>query len=63
LEVSGKAGEAQATINRADTDHLWPAWVTGIWLIVLTFDAFKVYGERPITDQRISKEIRRMQGR
>ncbi len=51
-----------ATINRADTDHLWPAWVTGIWLVILVIDAFKVYGERPISDQQISKEMRRMQG-
>ena len=52
-----------ATINRTDTDHLWRAWVTGIWLIVLMFVAFKMYGERPISDQRISEEVRRMQGR
>ncbi len=51
-----------ATINGADTDHLWPAWVTGIWLVILVIDAFKVYGERPISDQQISKEMRRMQG-
>ncbi len=49
-------------ITSANTHNLWPAWVTGIWLVILVIDAFKVYGERPISDQQISKEIRRMQG-
>ena len=46
----------------ADTDDLWPAWVSGIWLVILVLDAFKVYGERPISDQQIEKEIRRISG-
>lgn len=47
-------------VDGADTDDLWPAWVTGIWLVVLVLDAFKVYGERPISDQQIEEEVRRM---
>lgn len=49
-------------IDGADTDDLWPAWVSGIWLVILVVDAFKVYGERPISDQRIEEEMRRIQG-
>lgn len=47
-------------IDGADTDDIWPAWVSGIWLVILLLDAFKVYGERPISDQRIEEEVRRM---
>jgi hypothetical protein len=47
-------------VNGADTDDIWPAWVSGIWLVILLLDAFKVYGERPISDQQIQKEMRRM---
>jgi 2TM domain len=49
-------------VDDADTDDLWPAWVTGIWLVILVLDAFKVYGERPISDQQIDKEMRRIKG-
>jgi hypothetical protein len=49
-------------IDGADTDDIWPAWVSGIWLVILLLDAFKVYGERPISDQRIEEEVRRMKG-
>jgi hypothetical protein len=51
-----------AVPDGADTDDLWPAWVTGIWLIILLLDAYKVYGQRPISDQRIEEEMRRMKG-
>ena len=50
-------------IDGANTDDLWPAWVTGIWLAILLLDAVKIYGERPITDQRIQEEMRRIEGR
>lgn len=46
----------------ANPHNLWPAWVTGIWFVILVFDAYKVYGERPISDQQISREVRRIQG-
>jgi hypothetical protein len=46
----------------ADTDSLWPLWFTGIWGVLVVIDAFRVYGERPISDQQISKEMRRLQG-
>ena len=49
-------------VDDADTDDLWPAWVTGIWLVVLVLEAFKVYGERPISAQQIEREMRRIQG-
>ena len=47
-------------IDGGNTDDLWPAWVTGIWSAILVLDAFKVYGERPITDQQIESEIARL---
>jgi hypothetical protein len=50
-------------VDEADTDDLWPAWVTGIWLVILVLDAFKVYGERPISHRQIEEEMRRMRRR
>ena len=47
-------------IDGANTHDLWPAWVTGIWLVILLLDAHKVYKERPISDQQIQEEMRRM---
>ncbi len=47
-------------IDGANTDDLWPAWVTGIWFAILLLDAYKVYKERPISAQQVQKEIRRI---
>ena len=44
----------------AKTDDLWPAWVSGIRGAFLVFDAFKTYGERPISDQQIEEEMGRI---
>ena len=49
-------------VDGARTEDLWPAWVSGIWLAILAIDAYKVFGERPITDQQIEAEMRRMRG-
>lgn len=50
-------------VNGAKTDDLWPAWVTGIWLVILVIDAYKVYGERPISDRQVEEEMRRLRER
>lgn len=50
-------------LTGANTNNPWPAWITGVWLLILVIDAFKVYGDRPVTDQQIIEELRRMQGR
>ncbi len=47
-------------VNGGHTHDLWPAWVSGIWLVILLLDAYKVFKERPISDQQIDEEIRRM---
>ncbi len=33
-------------VNGAHTNDLWPAWVSGIWLVILLLDAYKVYKDR-----------------
>ena len=48
-------------VSGADTDDLWPAWVTGIWGCFLLLDARNAYGERPISEQEIQEEMRRIQ--
>jgi hypothetical protein len=44
-------------LNGAETDDLWPAWVSGIWGALLVLDAWKAYGERPISDSEIEEEM------
>jgi len=44
----------------ADTNDLWPALVSGIWGIFLAHDAFRAYGEGPISEEQIEKEVRRI---
>ena len=39
----------------ADSDDLWPAWVTGIWFVILVLDAFKAYGGDRSPTSRSSK--------
>jgi fatty acid desaturase len=50
-------------IDGAKTDDVWPAWVSGIWGALLVLDAFKTYGEAPISDQQIEKEMGRIRRR
>lgn len=38
----------------------WPAWVTGAWGIGLVFNAWEVYGRKPITESDVQREIERM---
>lgn len=40
----------------------WPIWVTGPWLIGMGFHAWKVYGQKPITDADIDAEMRKQAG-
>ncbi len=46
----------------ADTEDLWPAVVSAIWGVFLVVDLFKINGERPISDQQIENEMRRIRG-
>ena len=39
---------------------LWPLWVTLLWGLGLTFNAWDVYFRRPITEQDISREMDRL---
>ena len=41
----------------------WPAWVSGIWGALLVLDAFKTYGEAPISNQQIEEEMGRIRRR
>ena len=47
-------------LNGAETDDIWPAWVSGIWGALLLLDAWKAFGERPISDSEIEQEIERL---
>lgn len=44
----------------ANTNDLWPAVVSGIWGVFLAHDAFRAYGEGPISEQQIEEEMRRI---
>jgi hypothetical protein len=38
----------------------WPAWLSGAWAIGLVFNAWDVYGRRPITEADIRRETERL---
>ncbi len=38
----------------------WPTWVSGIWGVFLVLHAWRVYGERTISEQDIQREMNRM---
>ncbi len=40
----------------------WPAWVTVGWGIGLAFTAWHVFGERPITEDEVQREMQRTRG-
>jgi hypothetical protein len=40
----------------------WPAWVTLGWGIGLAFSAWHAYGEKPITEADIQREMQQHQG-
>lgn len=40
----------------------WPIWVTGPWLLGVGMHAWKVYGQKPITEADIDREIQRQSG-
>ena len=49
--------------TKGDGDQgFWPAWVTLGWGIGLAFSAWHAYGEKPITESDIQREIQRSQG-
>ncbi len=39
--------------------YFWPVWVMGGWGIGLAMNAWAVYGEKPISEADIDKEMRR----
>ncbi len=40
----------------------WPLFVTGGWGVGLLLDAWETYGRRPITEQDVEAEMRRLEG-
>jgi len=51
--------------DSADTNNIWPAWVTGIWGVILLAQAWRVYRglEEGPTENQIEKEIARLRDR
>ena len=41
----------------------WPAWVTVFWGIGLVFNAWDVYGRKPITEEQIQREAEKLSRR
>lgn len=39
--------------------YFWPAWVMGAWGIGLVMHAWTAFGQRPITEEEIQREIQR----
>jgi 2TM domain-containing protein len=51
--------------DSADTNDLWPAWVTGIWGVFLLSHAWRVYRrvEESPTEHQIEREMARLRNR
>jgi hypothetical protein len=46
----------------SDSDSFWPIWVIGGWGIGLLFHAWTVFGQKPITESDVEREMRRNGG-
>jgi 2TM domain len=40
--------------------YFWPMWVIGGWGIGVAFNAWDVYGRRPMTEEQIQREMERL---
>ena len=47
---------------RTDSDSFWPIWVIGGWGIGLIFHAWTVFGQKPITEADVQREMQRNAG-
>ncbi|MFN8131332.1 MAG: 2TM domain-containing protein [Solirubrobacteraceae bacterium] len=41
----------------------WPLWVTVFWGVGLAFNAWDVFGRKPITEEEIEREAGKLAGR
>jgi hypothetical protein len=49
--------------TRGDSNSgFWPAWVTVCWGVGLAFSAWRTFGEKPITEADVQREMQRTQG-
>ena len=46
----------------SDSDSFWPIWVIGGWGIGLIFHAWTVFGQKPITEADVQREMQRGTG-
>lgn len=42
--------------------YFWPGWVLSAWGVLLALDGWNAYLRKPISDQDIELEMRRMRG-
>jgi len=42
--------------------YFWPVWSIGAWGVGLAFHAWSTFGERPITEEQIQREMRKREG-
>lgn len=46
--------------TREDTENFWPIWVMGFWGIGLLGDAWRTFGQKPISDTDIDREVEKL---
>ena len=44
-------------------DYFWPGWVLGGWGIGLLFHAWNTFGQKPIGEDEIQREVERLRRR
>jgi hypothetical protein len=40
--------------------YFWPGWILGFWGVFLLLDAWNLYYRRPVTDEEVDRELRRL---
>lgn len=40
--------------------YFWPAWILGIWGVFLILDAWNLFYRRPVTEEEVERELRRL---
>jgi hypothetical protein len=38
----------------------WPAWISGVWALILVLQGWHLYAERPISESDIESEMNRL---
>ena len=47
-------------VTKENHDNFWPIWIMGFWGIGLAGDAWRTFGQKPITEADIDREVEKL---